>query len=113
MNLPPQGRPQLLAPSFLTCAPDAITFRTYEAAESTGTHGHKGEQPFQPPLPDCACETLVLYRKRADEKAVGQREGPDGALSIQPFERSRVTTLWDLSRVFRAMREGGARERGV
>ncbi len=28
-------------------------------------HGHKGEEPFRPPLPDCACETLVLYRKRA------------------------------------------------
>jgi hypothetical protein len=42
----------------------------------------------------------VLYRKRAGEKAVGQREGRDGALSIQPFERSRVTTLWDLNGVF-------------
>jgi len=27
------------------------------------------------------------------------RECPDGALSIQPFEGSRVTTLWDLNRV--------------
>jgi hypothetical protein len=41
----------------------------------------------------------VLYRKRAGEKAVGQRDGGNGALSIQPFERSRVTTLWDLNGV--------------
>ena len=45
-------------------------------------------------------ETLVLYRKRADEKAVGPREGRDGALSIQPFEGSRVTTLWGLNWFF-------------
>jgi hypothetical protein len=36
-------------------------------------------------------ETLVLYRKRAGEKAIGQREGPIGALSIQPSEGSRDT----------------------
>jgi hypothetical protein len=53
-------------------------------------------------------ETLVLYRKRADEKTVGQHEGLDGALSIQPFEGSRVTTLWDLNRLSRARWEGGA-----
>ena len=39
-------------------------------------------------------------------------EGWDGALSIQPFERSRVTTLWDLNGVFCAgwepMEEQGA-----
>jgi hypothetical protein len=45
-------------------------------------------------------ETLVLYRKRAGEKAMQRRECPDGALSIQPFEGSRVTTLWDLNREF-------------
>ncbi len=28
-------------------------------------------------------KTLVLYRKRAGEKAVGQRDGGNGALSIQ------------------------------
>jgi hypothetical protein len=31
----------------------------------------------------------VLYRKRAGETAMEQREDPDGALSIQPFEGSR------------------------
>jgi hypothetical protein len=62
---------------------------------------------------DCARKTLVLYRKRAGERGMGPRECPDGALSIQPFERSRVTTLWDLNRGFLAGREGGARERGV
>jgi hypothetical protein len=56
-NFPPYGRPRLLAPPFLTCASDAIPFRTYTVAESTGIHGHKGAQPFRPPLPDCACET--------------------------------------------------------
>jgi hypothetical protein len=34
-----------------------------------------------------------------------RHEGRDGALSIQPFEGSRVTTLWDLNGVFRAGRE--------
>jgi hypothetical protein len=43
------------------------------------------------PSPDCAWETLVLHRKRAGEKAIRQPEGPEGALSIQPFERSRGT----------------------
>ena len=33
----------------------------------------------------------MLYRKRADEKSVGRREGDNGALSIKPFERGRVT----------------------
>jgi hypothetical protein len=42
----------------------------------------------------------VLYRKRADEKTVGQHEGLEGALSIQPFEGSRVTTVWDLNGIF-------------
>ena len=55
-------------------------------------------------------ETLVLYRKRAGERGMEPREGPDGALSIQPFEGSRVTTLWDLNRVSRAGWWGGARE---
>ena len=59
---------------------------------------------------DSAGETLVLYRKRADEKSVGRREGDNGALSIKPFERSRVTTLWDLNWVFCVGWEGGARE---
>jgi hypothetical protein len=60
------------------------------------------------PIADYARKTLVLYRKRADEKSVGQREGHNGALSIKPFERSRVTTLWDLNWVFRVGWEGGA-----
>jgi hypothetical protein len=42
-----------------------------------------------------------------------RHEGRDGALSIQPFEGSRVTTLWDLNRVSRAGWGGGARERRV
>jgi hypothetical protein len=36
-------------------------------------------------------QTLVLYRKSASEKAIAQREGPIGALSIQPLEGSRDT----------------------
>ena len=57
-------------------------------------------------------KTLVLYRKRADEKAVGQREGPIGALSIQPFEGSRVTTLWSLNCVF-VLGGGSVHDNGV
>jgi hypothetical protein len=57
MNFPPQGRPRLLAPPLLTCAPDAIPFHPHAVAESTGTHDNKGGQLFRPPLPDCACET--------------------------------------------------------
>ena len=38
----------------------------------------------------------MLYRKRADEKTVGAWEGCDGALSIQPFEGSRVATVGEL-----------------
>ena len=53
----------------------------------------------------------MLNRKRAAEKAMGQRATSDGALSIQPFEGSRVTTLWDLNRVSRAGWESGAGER--
>ena len=56
-------------------------------------------------------KTLVLYRKRADEKSVGRREGDNGALSIKPFERGRVTTLWDLYHVSRGGWEGGGCER--
>ena len=44
-------------------------------------------------------------------KSIEQWEGRDGALSIQPFERGRVTTLWDLYRVSCGGREGGACER--
>jgi len=55
----------------------------------------------------------VLYRKRADEKSVGPREGDNGALSIKPFERGRVTTLWELDWFFCVGREGAARVRRV
>ena len=41
----------------------------------------------------------MLYRKRAEEKAAGQRESRIGAPLIQPFERGRVKILWDLNRV--------------
>ena len=41
----------------------------------------------------------MLYRKRAGEKPLAHWAAADGALSIQPFEGSRVTTLWDLNRV--------------
>jgi len=41
----------------------------------------------------------------------GQREGHNGALSIKPFERSRVTTLWDLNWVFCVGWGGGGCER--
>ena len=61
-------------------------------------------------------ETLVLYRKRADEKSVGRREGDNGALSIKPFERGRAATLWDLNWFFCVGQEGapqGRRVRGV
>ena len=51
------------------------------------------EQPNPPPKPDSNRKTLVLYWKRADEKSVGPRESHNGALSIKPFERSRVTTV--------------------
>jgi len=57
MNFPPKGRSRPLPAPFLTCASDSIPFRKCAVAESTGMHGDKGEQPFWPPLPDCACET--------------------------------------------------------
>jgi hypothetical protein len=53
----PSCLPRLLAPPFLTCAPDAIPFRTYAVAESTSIHGHKGAQPFSPAKPDWSWET--------------------------------------------------------
>ena len=62
---------------------------------------------------DSARKTLVLYRKRADEKSVGPRESHPGALPIKPFERGRVTTLWDLNWVFCLGRAGAARGRRV
>lgn len=51
------GSPSAFGFPFPTSASDVIPFRTYAVAESTGMHGHKGELPFRPPLPDCACET--------------------------------------------------------
>ena len=56
-----------------------------------GELGQPHNRCWKPPTPALKPETLVLYRKRAEEKAVGQREGPSGALSIQPFEGSRDT----------------------
>ena len=60
---------------------------------------------------DSARKTLVLYRKRAGEKPLAHWAAADGALSIQPFEGSRVTTLWDLNCVLvvggRALHEKG------
>ena len=42
----------------------------------------------------------MLYRKRAGEKSMAPRGPGRRALSIQPFEGSRVTTLWDLNGIF-------------
>ena len=57
MNFPPQGRPAAFGSPFLAFASDAIPFCKCAVAESTGLHGHKGEQPFRPPKPDWSCET--------------------------------------------------------
>jgi hypothetical protein len=42
----------------------------------------------------------------------GSAESHNGALSIKPFERSRVTTLWELNGVFCAGWES-VEEKGV
>jgi len=47
----------------------------------------------------------------ARRREIGRREGDNGALSIKPFERGRVTTLWDLQRVSCGGWEGGGCER--
>jgi len=65
-----------LPPPFLTSASDAIPFRTSAVAESTGIHGHKGEQPFRAPLPDCACENKLPGNEdnctlKADQTPIG------------------------------------------
>jgi hypothetical protein len=57
MNSPPQDRSRLLASPSLTCASDAISFRTCAIAESTSIRGHKGTQPFCSSKPDLSCET--------------------------------------------------------
>ena len=98
MNFPPQGRPRLLASPFLAFASDSIPFRIYAVAESTGIHDNTGEQPFPPPLPDCACETPFPgndHFVRAPSREVGTHrlQGTEEAFTIhlQPVSRLLVS----------------------
>lgn len=50
-------RPRVVSLPVSYVRPDAIPFRTYAVAESTGMHDNKGEQPFWAPLRDCAGQT--------------------------------------------------------
>jgi len=51
---------------FLTCTSEAIPFRTYAVAESTGINDNKGAQPLRPALPDCACQTSFYESECGD-----------------------------------------------
>jgi hypothetical protein len=64
----------------------STTCNHFDALSRNQTNGPSRSEP-----PETLVQTLVLYRKRADEKTVGPWEGCDGALSIQPFEGSRDT----------------------
>jgi hypothetical protein len=90
-HLPRPPAPAAFGSPFLACASDAIPFRTNAVAESTGIHGHKGEQPFRATLPDSACETPFPRRKPVTRRD-SRREAdfrPDPVLGLHLYRQRR------------------------
>ena len=85
-----------MASSILASAPDAIPFRAYAVAESTGTHDNKGASPFRPPLLDSACETPFPPRKPATHGIVDGKPTFQAESLATPklSERQRLAVRW-------------------